>query len=101
MMNEDYIRRVNIKWPPLNWFQRLLLGLAVALLLVLGLLFGIVLLGVGAIAVVLLSLRFWWLRRQLRRTKQSAGGFIEAEYQVVEEPKGTINRTGSVHSSEP
>jgi len=100
-MNEDYIRRVNIKWPSMTWSQRLLLGLAVTLLLVLGLLLGIVLLGVGAIAVALLSLRLWWLRRQLRRSGQTANGFIEAEYRVVEEHRGIRHRPGTDHSSKP
>ncbi|CAK0754184.1 hypothetical protein CCP4SC76_240001 [Gammaproteobacteria bacterium] len=69
--------------------------------MVLGLLFGIVLLGVGAITVILLSLRLWWLRRQLRRAGQVADGFIEAEYQVVEEHQEIRHRPESVHSSEP
>ncbi|CAK0744474.1 DUF3329 domain-containing protein [Gammaproteobacteria bacterium] len=94
-MSEDYIRRVNIKWPPMTWSQRLLFGLAIALLLVLGLLLGMVLIGVGAIAVILLSLRFWWLRRKLRRSGKVADGFIEAEYQVVDEHQGICHRPES------
>ncbi|CAK0769955.1 hypothetical protein CCP4SC76_5250001 [Gammaproteobacteria bacterium] len=33
MMNEDYIRQVDIKWSQMTWSQRLLLGLAVLRLL--------------------------------------------------------------------
>jgi hypothetical protein len=77
-------REISLGWP-----ERLLAGVAAVLLVLLGLAFGVVLLGLAAIAAAALAGRIWWLRRKLRSEKaRGEGELIEAEYRVVERRRG-------------
>jgi len=79
--------RILIGGMPLGWPERILAGVLAVLLVLLGLAFGVVILGLGVVAGLGLAARIWWLRRQLRR--QGAGSsassvVVEGEYQVLE-----------------
>jgi hypothetical protein len=72
---------------PLGWPERILAAVLAVLLLLLGLAFGILLLGLAGAAALALAGRIWWLRRRLqraaaRRDGEGDGTVIEAEYRV-------------------
>ena len=82
-------RRFFINGIPLGWPERLLAGVAGVLLLLLGLVFGAMLLSLAAIVGLVLAARIWWLRRKLlRQTPQTDQGVIEGEYRVLERHHG-------------
>jgi predicted lipid-binding transport protein (Tim44 family) len=67
-----------------GWPERILAGLLGAGLLALGLIFGVVILGLGAAAATVIGARVWWLRRRQRRAGTAPGAsVIEGEYRVV------------------
>ena len=78
-------RRIVIKSIPLGWPERILAGVFAGLLLLLGLAFGAVLLGLSLIAGLALAARIWWLRRRLQRSgaEQVRTSVIEGEYRVL------------------
>lgn len=76
------LREKLLKREPLNWMETLVAVLIVAVALVVGLTFGLVLLGLAAVLMVGMAARVWWLRRKWSR--QTGGDDLETEYHVVE-----------------
>jgi O-antigen/teichoic acid export membrane protein len=73
----------------LGWSGRILAGVFGVLFLILGLVFGAVILSLAAIAGLALAGRFWWLRRQFQRQQpgsQVDKRVIEGEYRVIDGP---------------
>ncbi|MGD8310607.1 MAG: hypothetical protein PVG98_14315, partial [Chromatiales bacterium] len=60
-------RRIFIDTIPLGWPERILAGIFAVLVVLLGLAFGAVILGLGAALGLGLAARVWWLSRQVRR----------------------------------
>jgi hypothetical protein len=78
-------RRIEIGVIPLGWPGRILAVLVALILVALGLVFGLVILGLGAVAAVAVGARVWWLRRRLRREGVRSGvTVVDGEYRVVE-----------------
>ena len=78
-------RRVVINGIPLGWPERILAGVVAVLVIVLGLAFGLVILGLVVAAGLVLAVRIWWLRRRLRRAGGHGGAtVVEGEYRVLE-----------------
>jgi predicted lipid-binding transport protein (Tim44 family) len=65
--------------------ERILMGMAVLALMVLGFFFLAAALVAGAILAAVVLLRFWWLKRKLRKAAEEE--FIATEYTVVEREK--------------
>jgi predicted PurR-regulated permease PerM len=62
--------------------ERILYGILLLAVLVLGFFFLAAALVAGAVLAGVLLLRFWWLKRKLRKAAEAE--FITAEYKVVE-----------------
>ena len=80
---------------PLGWPERILAGVVAVLLLLLGLAFGAVILGLGVVAGLGLAARIWWLRRRLRRQgarPSSSSVVVEGEYRVLERDSVQVRR---------
>lgn len=79
-------RRVYINGRALGWTERIVAGVLAVLLLILGLAFGTVILGLVVIVGLAFAARIWWVRRQLLRQHskhQSDVSVIEGEYRVL------------------
>ncbi len=77
-------RRIIFASRNLGWPERILGGVFLALVVVLGLTFGLVLLGLGLLAGLVVAARLWWLRRGLLRgAKPQDIEVIEGEYHVL------------------
>jgi hypothetical protein len=86
IMNEVSMmqRRVVFSSTSLGWPERILGGIFLALVLLLGFTFGLVLLGLGVAAGLILAARLWWLRRRLLRdAKHQEVDIIEGEYRIL------------------
>ncbi len=82
MQNRILISGIRLGWP-----ERILAGVLAVLLVLLGLAFGALILGLGVVAGLALATRIWWLRRRLRRQgagPSSGSAVVEGEYQVLE-----------------
>ena len=84
-------RRIYINTRSLGWPERIIAGALGILLLVLGFIFGAVILSLAAIAGLAFAARIWWLRRRLLRERPQNSthkGVIDGEYRVVHRPGG-------------
>ena len=70
--------------------ERILYGILLLALLVLGFFFLAAALVAGAALAGVLLLRFWWLKRQLKKAAEA--GIITTEYTVVEREQPTAPR---------
>jgi hypothetical protein len=88
-------RRIMIGSIPLGWPERILADVFAVLLVMLGLAFGALVLGLGLAAGLGLMARIWWLRRRLRREGklQHPAALIEGEYEVLE--RHSTTRSGN------
>jgi hypothetical protein len=79
-------RRIIVGNTPFGWPERILAGVFAVLLVMLGLAFGALILGLGLAAGLGLMARIWWLRRRLRREGKlrHPAAVIEGEYRVLE-----------------
>ena len=82
-------RRIIITNVPFGWPERILAGVFVVLLVLLGLAFGALVLGLGLVAGLGLAARVWWLRRAGKLRHPVA--VVEGEYQVLERHSTTRN----------
>ncbi|MCB1875606.1 MAG: hypothetical protein KDH88_06485 [Chromatiales bacterium] len=66
----------------LNWMEAVVAILIVAVALVVGLTFGLVILGLAVVLMLGFGARLWWLKRKWR--KEMASDDLQGEYHVVE-----------------
>jgi hypothetical protein len=88
-------RRIYINTRSLGWPERILAGAIGILLLLLGFVFGAVILSLAAIAGLAFAARVWWLRRRLLRQQPqnpADKGVIDAEYRVIHPPGADRHR---------
>jgi hypothetical protein len=72
--------------PVPTWRDHILLIAVVFTWTVLGLIFGTLILGLGAMAAVGLAARLWWVRRRLRHTASVRGArVLDGRYVVLDE----------------
>lgn len=91
-------QRVIIRNIPFGWPERILAGVFAVLLVMLGLAFGALVLGLGLAAGLGMAVRLWWLRRRLRREGKlpQPAAVIEGEYRVLK--RYSTTRSGGDHS---
>ena len=79
-------RRIVIDRIPFGWPERILAGVFTVLLVLLGLAFGALVLGLSLAAGLGLATRIWWLRRRLRREGRLRPPpvVVDGDYQVLE-----------------
>ena len=70
-----------------GWPQRALGGVLGVLLILVAFTFGVLMLGLVAVAALLLAVRVWWWRRGLRQSRTQSPVIIEGEYRVLETPQ--------------
>ena len=78
-------RQIVVGGAALGWPGRILFGALAVALILLGVVFGAVMVGLGVAAVMGMAVRLWWLRWRARRS----GGLpdvtvIDGEYRVLE-----------------
>jgi hypothetical protein len=77
-------KRVVFSPSSFGWPERILGGILLVLVILLGLTFGLILLGLGVAVGLVVAARLWWLRRRLlRNAKQQDIDIIEGEYRVL------------------
>jgi len=79
-------RRIVIDRIPFGWPERILAGVLTVLLVLLGLAFGVLVLGLSLAAGLGLATRIWWLRRRLRREGRLRHPpvVVDGDYHVLE-----------------
>lgn len=89
-------RRLIVGNIPLGWPERILAGVFAVLLVMLGLAFGALILGLSLAAGLGLAARLWWLHRRLRREGRlrQPPALIEGDYQVLERRSTTRSGGG-------
>lgn len=84
-------KRIELDISMMGWPQRILFGVLAVAIILLGMIFGVVILGLGLVAFTIIAVRLWWMRRQLRHgnvqrdTTNVDGSTIDGSYEVVRE----------------